>query len=240
MMPYLLTFVTSDLREKYSENRNRCVKSFLDNGFEGEVFVGSDIIRPEWPKIKYIFKAYCIREAIRHRARHLIWSDSPMVLLKPYQYLESLIKEYRVFLPKNGRHDIWWSLGQWSNDATLEYFNITREQAFDIPLVVSGFMGFDVYQEITRSIINDFFAASNTAGLAEGPRYMPNQPIVLSNRNFLGVRPDQCIMSILAYKYNIPIIEYVYADPTNAVGLPCDLSVTDKTVVASYPKGTKI
>jgi hypothetical protein len=237
MTPYLVTYMSSDLKERYFENRNRCIMSFLNNGFEGKILVASNLTRPEWPKIRYVFKAYSIREAISHGARFVIWADCPMVLLKPYKYLESMIKENGVLFPKNGRRDIWWSAGQWSSDAILKYFNMTRDEAFTIPLIVSGFMGFDVYSGLSEAIINDFFIASNIKDLGEGPRYAPGQAIALQNRAFLGVRPDQCVMSILAHKYKAPLIEDIYSDPCNAVCLPCDMGVTDKTIAAWYKKG---
>ena len=236
MTPYLLTYVTGDARAKYSANRARCIKSFLDNGFEGKVFAGSDVNRPEWPKIRYAFKAYAIREAISHGARFVIWADSPMVLLKPYSELEGWIRHYGVLLPKTGYGNIFWSVGQWANDATLEYFKISRQEAFEIPTCISGFMGFDVHSDLAKKVINEFFAACNVAELMDGPRYT-NEPVEVGRRAQLDCRSDQCVMSILAHKYEIPLIERIFADIDNGCGFEKKMELTEKSLVGWYLKG---
>jgi len=205
--------------------------------FHCDKFLINEYDRPHWPshdKINYVFKAGCLKEAIDNGYDWFIWADAKMMFHKNWQYLINMFRESDIIVPFNGFPDCFWSVGQWTKDELLDHFAINRDNAFDIPTVVSGFFAINLNSEIGKTISQEFIEISLNPVLANGPRYT-NNTILLHNRAYLGHRHDQSILSLLVHKHNVTPKLGIYADPTNAVGLPKTLNLTKETVIVWQP-----
>lgn len=106
--------------------------SFL--GFRGEESLGA----PPHLENPYAFKIYAIEEARKRGYEQILWLDSSVVFVKDPKPLFDWITK-KGFLFEEAGH---WA-GSWCNDRTLEYFNLTREEAMKMPMFSAGFTGLD-------------------------------------------------------------------------------------------------
>jgi hypothetical protein len=125
-----------------------------------------------------------------------------------------------------------WSVGQWATDEALKYFNYTREQAFGIPEVVSGFFGVDAFNPVGRKLQELFSKLSFSHAIARGPRYSGSRPVSIDNRTYLGNRPDQNSLSVICHEEKIELLDGLWADPDNQCGYPeTIMPVSDMTLI---------
>jgi hypothetical protein len=209
---WLTTYLSTDYINRNGAAQARMLKSFIDNGFAGTLLMANEINRPNYPLPKvmeYGFKAACINEAMDHGADIAIWSDSNMVLLKSFEELVQVILENPVFLMKNA-----WNVGQWSTPESLTLAGLTRQEAYSIPTVVSGFFAIDLRQE--RSFAEEFILHCQNPKILNGPRTIKSPDSRVND--YYGHRHDQIILSIMAHKRGIKLTEGYYSDPANAVG----------------------
>jgi hypothetical protein len=209
---WLTNYLSTDYIRRNGTSQARMVKSFMDNGFPGRLHIVNEILRPDYPHPKvmeYGFKAACVREAMEHGAEIVIWSDSNMVLLKPFDRLMEVITEHPVFLMRNA-----WNAGQWSTPESLAAFGMTREHAYSIPTVVSGFFAIDLTRR--REFAERFVDYCSNPAVLNGPRSVKSPDSHVND--YFGHRHDQIILSLMAHQERIEITEGYYADPTNAVG----------------------
>lgn len=205
------------------------------SNFGCDKFLISEKDRPHWPnhnEVNYIFKSLCLKEAMIKDYDWFIWSDSRMMFSKNWQYIkDNILKpDSDIVVPFNGFKDCFWSVGQWTSDYVLDRFGVSREEAFDIPTVVSGFFAINLKSEIGREIAHEFIEISANPQCSNGPRYVGGA-VSIQNRAYLGHRHDQSILSLLVHKHNVKPKLGIYADPANSVGLPKTLTLTKDTVV---------
>jgi hypothetical protein len=110
-------------------------------GFIHECSVGAPL-HSEHP---YAFKVHAIQKAIDAGYTRILWLDVSAYAVAPVQPLFDIITEQGYWFEGAG---CW--LGEWCNDKTLEYYHLTRDQ--EIPMVQSGFMGFNIAHDTGRSI----------------------------------------------------------------------------------------
>lgn len=104
----------------------------------------SEIGAPTHKEAPYAFKMFAIRAAQAQGYDSILWVDASMfMVIYPERVFTEMEKNGYVFQVDGnpGEYD-GHVLGQWCNDATLQYFDITREQAQDIVLPLMGFCGF--------------------------------------------------------------------------------------------------
>ncbi len=233
MRDVLVNYITNGKYDWYRARTQRMANSFIDNGFTGNIMLMTEENSPEIPthsEGNYMFKAFSLLEAYGQNHEVIIWSDCPMILKKPYKVLRDEIMKRNVFVPRAGRPDMCWSVGQWATDDCLKYFKITRDEAFKIPVAVSGFFAVNAKSDIGRKILFRFFANCTDKAVSVGPRYS-GAKVTLDNKAYLGHRPDQVALSILCWQEKIPLVDGLWADPENGCGYPQPLRVTDQTIV---------
>jgi hypothetical protein len=130
--------------QAYERGRNRLLKS-LEGNFDGGVHLFTHEFEVESPlhaENPYAFKIYCI-ERMRQMGYDLVlWLDASCYPIKNVQPIFDWIEEKGFFMEEAGH----WA-GRWTNDETLAYFNITREEANKIPLYSAGFTGINFQNE---------------------------------------------------------------------------------------------
>lgn len=137
---------------------NKCVVSFADSSgsyrkklqrleqslkgnFDGDFLGFTDykqIGSPTHSEIPYAFKPYAIQKAIDLGYEQILWCDSPIYAKQSIQPVFDHIAEHGYVFFDN----IGYSLGDYTNDKTLKYFAITREEAWKIPMIMACCMGF--------------------------------------------------------------------------------------------------
>lgn len=230
---WLCNYLTSDMG--LSAQRARLVASFVLGGFNGKIHLADESFTniPKHYELNYCFKASMLVDAYNDNCDIAIWSDSRMVLSQPFDALYKTLKEApTIFLHKNEG----WTVGQWTHDRCLKEFGVTREQAYEIPTVVSGFYAFDFMDKAAIEFFREFFEYCNRPEIINGPRYVGGI-VNVNNKQYLGHRHDQSILSLMAHKYKLPLEVGHYADTTNAAGLPEEMRMnkTESTLFEWLP-----
>lgn len=230
---WLCNYMTKDRGRE--AQRARLVASFILGGFNGMVFLANEDTPgiPRHQDLQYGFKSFCLEKAYINNADIAIWADTRMVLSQPFDELLKAIKAGPpVFLHKNAG----WTVGQWTHDRCLAEFGVDRQEAYGIPTVVSGFIAFDFTDKTARDFFKQFLNYCQRPEIINGSRYNGGPLNFYENREY-GHRHDQCILSLMAHKKNIPLAQGYYADPTNAAGVPDELKLrkTQETLFEWLP-----
>lgn len=195
--------------------------------------------RPDWPNENYAFKVHAIKDAKDKGADIVIWLDANMIALKPISEFANIVEQNKIMLPLNGFPGCFWSVGQWTDQPCLDYFGVRRDDAFKIHTVVSGFYGYDLRTEPAQFFFNQTFELCNKPEIAAGKR-STGRWVNVENKEHLGHRHDQSILSLLAYLNGVPLTEGVYADPFNALGYPMTLDKNERSLVAWWPTSVSV
>lgn len=150
---------------RYVQNLARLSDSLRDN-FDGDfiAFVGENSCGAE-PHLEnpYSFKIHCIQKCIDAGYEKILWLDTSCFAIKNVQPIfDEIGNEGFIF------QDINFSLDQWCNDFTLDYFSITREEAKTVRLIGNaGFLGFDIAIPMCREFFEKW-KLSMEAGCFKG------------------------------------------------------------------------
>jgi hypothetical protein len=131
---------------RYVDGLARLSNSLRDNasgidflGFIHENSVGA----PLHVENNYAFKVFAIQKAIDAGYTQILWLDCSVWAVAPVQPLFNIIEEQGYWFEGAG---CW--LGDWCNEQTLAYYTLNRDEAKALPMVQSGFMGFNVNNNI--------------------------------------------------------------------------------------------
>jgi hypothetical protein len=155
--------------ERYLQGQKRLIDSFVsvDNGsneyhflhFVGEESVGSPLHKDN----PYAFKIYAINNLRSQGYEQILWLDASIVFVKHFKPIFDWIEEKGFFFEHCGH-----SVGHWCNEQTLNYFGITREQGFAMPMFSAGFTGLDFtnpkavefFNRWEKSMLDGYFKGS--------------------------------------------------------------------------------
>ena len=196
----------------------KCVVSFADNAgsyqkkllrleqslkgnFDGD-FLGftsyKDIGAPHHSEIPYAFKPFAIQKAIDLGYELILWADSPVYAIKSIEPVFDHIANYGYLLFDN----IGFSLGDYSSDKQLNYFGITRQQAWGIKQIMACVMGFNFVQPDVRKWFKTYKDVANDLY----PGEWDNDDLTESkDMRVRGSRHDQSVMSCIAHVEELDI-----------------------------------
>ena len=175
----------------------RRLNASLDNvGFTGlrEFYVSErDAIAPPHSRIPYAFKAHALA---RSDGNLVLWCDSSMWAVKPLDPIfEAIEQDGYAFC-----HHLNF-IGQWTNDAALKAFQISRDAAMGEIMLSAGFFGLDLTRTIGTTILDELL---RKASLFPGERDNANFTESTDSR-CRGHRHDQSVLSLLAREFNCRI-----------------------------------
>jgi len=158
----------------------------------------------QWPHgpgmIPYAFKRHAIAAARVQGYRYVIWCDASIVALKPLEPLLEYIDEHGYWLANNG-----WSVGQWCTDSALGPLRINRQQAFGIKLCTGGAFALDLSHGLGMTFLNNLLDVPQEAYC--GP-WRNDDGEASADKQVLGHRHDQTVMSVVAWRLGMPLIDF--------------------------------
>lgn len=208
MKKYVVSF--ADGVGHYAKALMRLDLSLKQVGFGGEfeIFKGiNDYAHIESPHHKgspdavpYAFKAYSIRKAIEEGADLLLWCDSVVYATKSLTPIFQHIKEKGYLFFDN----IGYSIGDYTSDACLNKFGMSREEAFNSKMIMACVMGFDVHNPTTKLFLDRYIAAAGDG--VSYPGSWTNENLQVANdMRVKGHRHDQSVASILIKQMGLEI-----------------------------------
>lgn len=184
----------------YQKRMHRLERSLQEN-FDGD-FLGftsyAEIGSPTHSDVPYAFKPYAIQKARDMGYELILWCDSPVYAIKPIQPIFDYIFQTNYLLFDN----IGYSLGDYSSDKQLDYFGITRQEAWDAKQVMACVMGFDFQEPETQEL----FKIYKDVARELYPGEWDNDDLTESkDARVRGSRHDQSVISCIAHKRNLRI-----------------------------------
>jgi len=95
------------------------------------------------------FKIYAMREAIRRGYNSLLWCDASIQFVRSPEIVFKKVEEQGYYFLRTA-----YNVGECTTDHALKNCGLTRKQAFEIPLVMSGFWGVDIRQSVGCRIVD--------------------------------------------------------------------------------------
>jgi len=118
------------------------------------MFVGENSINaPLHSKIPYAFKIYSILRAYEMGYTSILYLDTSAYAIADANPIFEIIERDGYFMEEAGHY-----CGTWTNDKTLNYFDITRDQAMNMTMYSAGFTGLDFTNVIAREFFGKWTA----------------------------------------------------------------------------------
>lgn len=210
MEPKKVVVSFADGAGHYAKAMMRLELSLKQVGFnkEGEVFkgindyghIGSPYHKGSADAIPYAFKAHSIKKAIDEGVDLLLWCDSVVYATKSIEPIFKHIEEHGYLLFDN----IGYTIGDFTSDACLEKWGMTRTEAFESKMLMACVMGFDLRNETAKKFLEKYIEAASDG--VSYPGCWTNENLQVSNdMRCKGHRHDQSLASILVKQMGLTI-----------------------------------
>jgi hypothetical protein len=144
----------------------------------------------------YAFKIYSILKARELGFERVFWMDSSAWAIKSLLDIDNIIKDNGYFLEYDGG-----SVGNWTNDYTLNYFNESRNDMMKVPTIVAGICGFNFDDELSTHILYEWKKSADN-GCFKGS-WNNNNLSESGDARCLGHRHDLSSLSILTHQFEL-------------------------------------
>jgi hypothetical protein len=177
----------------YTKGTKRLRESLEENGWKGAMLIDTDYPAnsPSHETNPYAFKVYQVEKALSLGYTKIFWMDCSIISSPNPNWVTDIMDTHFAYFIKNGA-----SVGQETNDKTLEHFNITRDKAMELPQVCSGFFGLDFNHPLAREIFAKWKGACEK-GCFRGKRTHSLRDSL--DPRFLYHRQDQSSLSLAIY-----------------------------------------
>lgn len=169
----------------------------LRNNFDGDfiAFTNEETLgSPKHEDNPYAFKIYSIQKAIEAGYELILWLDCSVFAIAPVQPIFDIIKSEGYIMQDAGH-----LVGNWTNDFTLNYFGITRDEAMNIKCYGNaGFLGLSVHNSTAMQFF-DKWDKSMQKGCFKG-KWTNDEKTESEDERVFGHRHDLSAGSIIAYK----------------------------------------
>jgi len=158
---------------------------------------------PPHSDVPYAFKVHAIEAAISKGYDTIIWADTSIWFRKPLAPIREEIEREGYWLSCQG-----WSVGQWCSDEALPLLGITREEAWDIPMVAATFFGVSILHPAGKELFDRYAAHCRDGSFKGAWRLEGVDDDVIANsppHTVLGHRHDQTALSVVAHKMGIKV-----------------------------------
>jgi hypothetical protein len=203
MKTTLVTFANHD-SARYTKNLNRLKEECLEFGVPLLYFTDyKELNCPTHQALNYGFKTYAIQRALDLGYTKIVWIDSAVYPIVPIDaFIQHVENNALTFFDNHGL-----PLGAWCSDACLSYFNINREDAFNIQQTMGCLFGLNFEREEAHAFFNEYQHACLLPTIANGS-WIYSNPNLSGDIRIKGHRHDQSIASCILHKMN-----YNYLNP---------------------------
>lgn len=202
---------------RYIKGQDRLRNSLLEVGFDGDLLTWTSenqIGAPLHKDNPYAFKIYCFDEALRQGYTKILWVDASIWAIKPLDPIWEGLKEHGYVKQYAGH-----LCGTWTNDRTLDYYQLTRDEAMCIEMMCNGgFLALDFDDPVSVEFFRlwkqamldgQFIGSWNNDNNCEsvdprckGHRHdMCNSSIIACGLNMYAY-PEHCLMAYVGGNYN--------------------------------------
>ena len=182
---------------------------------------------PPHDQVPYAFKQAAMGDAVTAGHRVLLWLDAVIVALKPVEEVFRQIEDQGYLLWSHPQAQ--WSVGQWTSDACLTHYGISRDQALNMESVCSAVFGYSLDHTRGAELHRQFIEAPAIA--MRGSKHNRNKT-VSKDRRVQGHRHDQSVLGILMHKLGL------HPSPTPYPAAPHGL-IDERTVFVCDPSGMR-
>jgi hypothetical protein len=175
--------------EQYYEIQDRLFNSFtgIDKVKLRELNCDSHQSNP------YAFKIQAIEAAMIAGYKQVLWLDSSCWAVKDPSPIFDIIDAKGYFMEEAGH-----MAGNWTNDRALEYFQISRDEAMNIPMYSAGFTGINFDTDIGWKFFS-WWRSAMEFGMFRG-QWDNDTHSESRDPRCKGHRHDMSCASIIAYK----------------------------------------
>ena len=188
----------------------------LEGKFNGQVLHWTDYPEgcPTHEEVPYAFKPFALK-FIEREFKHdlLLWLDSAVYAQHNLTPLFDQIRSDGYLFVRNG-----WSSGHWCTDKQLEAFNLTREQAFEIPHPMACIIGLDITSKVGKKVLDRYY---DYHPLFVGD-WKNDKKQVSKDSRVLGSRHDQSVLGLIIHDLGLR-----YTDPSGVISY----DITDKSSI---------
>lgn len=232
-------------REDYRKSQLRLIKSFVEQGWDGEYLIRSTDsyvdeymgvkiklgslpfnnvygLSPNQSEMPYAFKCFIIQEAIEAGFTKIIWADSTIVNTRNLDPLFDIAAETGFVSFENIGHP----LRFWISDIAIDRLNITYRELETMEQAMACVMIFDIENPVGYKLFYDWMERCR-----DGVSFQMEMPG--TRPGYRGHRGDQPIISGLAAKAGIklrPYGELVYQPHDTDLAYGSDFYFVNKCV----------
>lgn len=180
----------------YPRGQARLRRSLSDVGYAGDTWmVGdeADIPSPSHQDSPYAFKPAMFAKARERGYRFVLWCDAAVWACKPIDPVWAWIQSHGHLFFYNG-----W-IGEWSSDAALESFGVSREEALKLHELMGCCLGLDLAQPKSQEFLARWVEKSLDGKTFPGS-WTNAQGQVSADPRVKGHRHDQTAASLIAHQ----------------------------------------
>lgn len=191
----------------FLKGQERLVQSLKDFNYQGDVIlfnsfeqVGSKVHL----EVPYQFKVYAIEKARQMGYDVVLYCDASLYAIKDVMPVINHVIEKGYLMEFCG-----FSAGQFSTDLCLNEFNLTRDEAMNIPLHSAGFTGINFQNPIASEFFDKWFKSAQEEIAFKGA-WNNSEKQCSQDERCLGHRHDQTTASIIAHQLGMERINPTY------------------------------
>lgn len=178
----------------------------LRNNFDGDLIAFTNeasIGSPTHEENPYAFKIYAIQKAIDAGYTQILWLDCSCYAIAPLKTVFDIV-DSRGYIMQDAGHYV----GEWTNDAALNGFGVTRDEAMKMKCYGNaGFLGLNMENDIASKFFSGWKFYMNM-GLFKG-KWDNNEFTESIDPRVRGHRHDLSVGSLMANRLGM---KYVLGD----------------------------
>jgi hypothetical protein len=182
---------------KFSKGQDRLRDSLKEQAYVGDFISYSefaDVGSKVHLEVPYQFKVYAIEKVRQMGYDVVLYCDASIWAIKNVMPVINHIIEKGYLMEYCG-----FSAGQFSTDICLKEFELTRDEAMNIPLHSAGFTGLNFKNELASNFFDKWLDSARKEVAFQGD-WNNNQKQCSQDERCLGHRHDQTTSSIIAHQ----------------------------------------
>lgn len=170
-------------------------------GYNDYAHIGAPRHKGTPDAVPYAFKPYAIKKAFdAHRTRLILWADSVVYATKSIEPVFTQIQRDGYLFFDN----IGFTVGDYTSDACLNKFGMSRDEAFKTQMIMACVMGLDMASKDGAEFFRRYFEAAKDGVSYHGD--WTNDNLQVSNdMRVRGHRHDQSVASIIVKQMGLKI-----------------------------------